>query len=116
MGGRCDRGIVVVHPTRQSRTVVDEVELASEAGRIGSAGLLGEIREQGSDPRPELVSGLLNETARWCLRGRGDECAAIEVGLLVLLCLSIEDGQDLLAWIVDLLDRFGQPAGRAVVS
>ena len=54
---------MVVHAACQSGAVVDEVELASEADWIGRAGLLSEIGEHGPDPGPELVSGLVDETA-----------------------------------------------------
>ena len=68
-GGRCDSGIMVVHAARQPGAVIDEVELAPEADRIRGAGLLGKIGEHGPDPGPELVGGLLDETAvrvpRW---------------------------------------------------
>ena len=83
---------------------------------FGRARLLGEIGEHGPDPGPELVGGLLDESARGCLGGSGDEGAAVEVGLLVLLGLGVEDSQDLLARLVDLLDRLGEPGGREVVS
>ena len=100
-GGRCDPRVVVVHAPCQSGAVVDEMELASEADRIGGAGLLSQIGEHGPDPGPELVGGLLDETAGGCLGGSGDEGAAVEVGLLVLLGLGVEDSQDFLAWVVD---------------
>jgi hypothetical protein len=92
-GGRCDSGVVVVHAAGQSGAVVDEVELASEVRWIGGAGLVGEIGEHGPDPGPELVGGLLDETAARCFGRGGDEGAAVEVGLLVLLRLGVEDAR-----------------------
>jgi hypothetical protein len=85
---------VVVHAARQSCAVVDEVELASEAHWIGGSGLAGEIGEHGANPGPELVGGVLDEAAGRCFGGRGDECAAVEVRLLVLLGLGVEDSHE----------------------
>ena len=49
-------------------------------------------------------------------RDGGDEGTTVEVGLLELLPLGVEDGQDLLAGMVEAFDRLGEPARRAVVS
>jgi len=37
--GRLNSRVAVVHPSRQSGAVIQKLELAAEAGRIGGAGL-----------------------------------------------------------------------------
>jgi hypothetical protein len=95
----------MIHAAGQSGTVVDEVELASQTDRVGGAHLGRQIGEHLAHPRSEVVSGLFDQPARRCFGGGRDERAPVEIGLLVLLCLGIEDGQDLLPRIVGGLDR-----------
>jgi hypothetical protein len=62
LGGGC-RGGVVIHPRRQARAVVQEVELAGDGVGVGYARLPGEGGEQNPHPAPVRLGGVLHGAA-----------------------------------------------------
>jgi hypothetical protein len=62
---------MVIHAAGHSGTVVNEVELVSEGYWVEDAGLLRQVGEHVSDPRPELVGGVLDDAPLGCLGGGG---------------------------------------------
>ena len=114
-GRRCDSPVMVIHAAGHSGTVVNEVELASEGYWVEDAGLLRQVGEHGPDPGPELVGGVLDERPRGASVEAAMNAQPLKSGCWYCSRLGIEDGQDLLSWIVEPIDRPGEPAGRAVV-
>ncbi len=99
----------MIHTRREPSAVVQKVKLSREARGVGSPRLLGEIGEHFPDRGSKLVRGTLHKTATRCLSRRGDEGAAVEIGLLELSRLGVENGEDLVARIMNLRDRGGEP-------